>query len=76
MATSLIREIGRTNQKEYVKENVGAEHIGRFLVEFTDRLLKFISTNIGILVPHFSGESYKLRNALVGVQGKLVLICS
>lgn len=64
MATSLIREIGRTNQKEYVKENVGAEHIGRFLVEFTDRLLKF------------SGESYKLRNALVGVQGKLVLICS
>jgi condensin complex subunit 1 len=30
-----------------------------------------MSTNIGVLVPHFGGDSYKIRNALVGVLGKL-----
>lgn len=72
LATSLIREIGRTNPKSYVKDTAGAENIGRFLVELADRLPKLMSTNIGLLVPHFGGESYKIRNALVGVLGKLV----
>ncbi|XP_071720680.1 condensin-1 complex subunit CAP-D2 [Rutidosis leptorrhynchoides] len=72
LAISLVREIGRTNPKDYVKDTVGAENIGRFLVEIADRLPKLISTNIGLLVPHFGGESYKIRNALVGVLGKLV----
>lgn len=73
VATSLIREIGRTNPKAYVKDTVGAENIGRFLVELAERLPKLISTNIGLLIPHFGGESYKMRNALVGVLGKLVV---
>lgn len=72
LATSLIMEIGRTNPKDYVKDTVGAENIGRFLVEMADKLPKLISTNIGLLVLHFGGESYKIRNALVGVLGKLV----
>lgn len=72
LATSLIREIGRTNPKDYVKDTVGAENIGRFLVELADRLPKLVSTNVGLLIPHFGGESYKIRNALVGVLGKLV----
>ncbi|KAL6530534.1 Condensin-1 complex subunit CAP-D2 [Orobanche minor] len=72
MGISLIREIGRTNPKEYVKDTVGAENIGRFLVELSDRMPKVLSTNIGLLVPHFGGESYKIRNALVSVLGKLI----
>ncbi|MFQ6635664.1 hypothetical protein Gotur_011165 [Gossypium turneri] len=72
LACSLIREIGRTNPKSYVKDTAGAENIGRFLVELADRLPKLVSTNIGLLIPHFGGESYKIRNALVGVLGKLV----
>ncbi|KZV57861.1 condensin complex subunit 1 [Dorcoceras hygrometricum] len=72
MATSLIRDIGMTDPKDYVKDTVGAENIGRFLVELADRFPKLISTNIGLLVPHFGGESYKIRNALTGVLGKLV----
>lgn len=71
LAISLIRDVGRTNQKDYVKDTVGAENIGRFLVELADRLPKLFSTNIGLLIPHFGGESYKIRNALVGVLGKL-----
>ncbi|XP_010312109.1 condensin-1 complex subunit CAP-D2 [Solanum lycopersicum] len=73
MASSLIREIGRTAPKDYVKDTVGAENVGRFLVELADRMPKLISTNIGLLIPHFGGESYKMRNALVGVLGKLVM---
>lgn len=72
LATSIVREIGRANPKDYVKDTVGAENVGRFLVELADRIPKLISTNIGILVPHFGGESYKIRNALVAVLGKLV----
>ncbi|CAN4109193.1 unnamed protein product [Withania somnifera] len=73
MASSLIREIGRTAPKDYVKDTVGAENVGRFLVELADRMPKLVSTNIGLLIPHFGGESYKMRNALVGVLGKLVM---
>ncbi|KAI5396595.1 condensin-1 complex subunit CAP-D2 [Lathyrus oleraceus] len=72
LSSSIVREIGRTNPKDYVKDTVGAENVGRFLVELADRIPKLISTNIGILVPHFGGESYKIRNALVAVLGKLV----
>ncbi|KAE8728931.1 putative cytochrome P450 [Hibiscus syriacus] len=72
LACSLIREVGRTNPKSYVKDTAGAENIGRFLVELADRLPKLVSTNIGLLIPHFGGESYKIRNALVAVLGKLV----
>ncbi|KAL2895885.1 Condensin complex subunit 1 [Bienertia sinuspersici] len=72
LAISIIREIGRTNPKDYAKDTAGAENIGRFLVELSERLPKLVSANIGILVPHFGGESYKIRNALVGVLGKLV----
>ncbi|KAI4348619.1 hypothetical protein L6164_009323 [Bauhinia variegata] len=72
LAISLIREIGRANPKDYVRDTVGAENIGRFLVELSERLPRLISTNIGILIPHFGGESYKIRNALVGVLGKLI----
>ncbi|XP_062007536.1 condensin-1 complex subunit CAP-D2 isoform X1 [Rosa rugosa] len=72
LANSLIREIGRTNPKDYIKDTVGAENVGRLLVELSDRLPKLMSVNIGLLVPHFGGESYKIRNALVGVLGKLV----
>ncbi|XP_055808723.1 condensin-1 complex subunit CAP-D2 [Solanum dulcamara] len=73
MASSLIREIGRTAPKDYVKDTVGAENVGRFLVELADRMPKLVSINIGLLIPHFGGESYKMRNALVGVLGKLVM---
>ncbi|XP_042509695.1 condensin complex subunit 1 [Macadamia integrifolia] len=72
LAVALIREIGRTNPKDYVRDTVGAENIGRFLVELADQLPRLMSTNIGILIPHFGGESYKIRNALVGALGKLV----
>ncbi|KAJ4836103.1 hypothetical protein Tsubulata_004206 [Turnera subulata] len=72
LATSLIREVGRTSPKAYVRDTAGAENVGRFLVELADRLPRLVSTNVGLLIPHFGGESYKIRNALVGVLGKLV----
>ncbi|PVH65372.1 hypothetical protein PAHAL_2G476200 [Panicum hallii] len=71
LAISLIREIGRSDPKDYARDSVGADNVGRFLVELADRLPKLMSTNIGVLVPHFGGDSYKIRNALVGVLGKL-----
>ncbi|KAF8395656.1 hypothetical protein HHK36_019606 [Tetracentron sinense] len=72
LAISIIREIGRASPKDYVRDTVGAENIGRFLVELADRMPRLMSTNIGVLVPQFGGDSYKIRNALVGVLGKLV----
>lgn len=73
LASSLIREVGRTNPKDYAKDTAGAENVGHFLVELADKLPKLMSTNVGVLVPHFGGESYKMRNALIGVLGKLIV---
>ncbi|KAH0778074.1 hypothetical protein KY290_009485 [Solanum tuberosum] len=64
MASYLIRKIGMTSPKYYV---------GCFLVELGDIWPKLVSTNIGLLIPHFGGESYKMRNVLVWMLGKLVM---
>jgi condensin complex subunit 1 len=72
LAISLIREIGRMNPKDYARDASGAENVGRFLVELADRSPKLMSTNVGMLMPHFGGESYKIRSSLVGVFGKLI----
>nr|ATG70746.1 binding [Hesperocyparis bakeri] len=72
LAVSLIREIGRMSPKDYARDASGAENVGRFLVELADRMPKLMSTNVGILMPHFGGESYKIRSSLVGVFGKLI----
>ncbi|KAH7667151.1 Condensin subunit 1/Condensin-2 complex subunit D3 protein [Dioscorea alata] len=73
LAVAIIREIGRADPKDYSRDGVGAENVGRFLVELADRSPKLVSMNVGVLVPHFGGESYKIRNALVSVLGKLVM---
>lgn len=41
-------------------------------MELAGHTPRLVSTNVGVLVPHFSGDSYKIRNALVGVLGKIV----
>ncbi|XP_078446806.1 binding protein isoform X2 [Wolffia australiana] len=69
---ALIREIGQTDPKDFVRDTTGAENVGSFLVELAGLSPKIMSTNIGILIPHFGGESYKIRNALIGVLGRLV----
>lgn len=72
LAMALIREIGRLNPKDYARDGVGADNIGKFLVELAERLPRLVATNVGILMPHFGGESYKIRSALISVFGKLV----
>ena len=72
LAVALLREIGRLNTKEYARDGLGADNIGKFLVELAERLPKVVTTNVGILMPHFGGESYKIRSALVSVFGKLI----
>ncbi|XP_031473605.1 condensin-1 complex subunit CAP-D2 [Nymphaea colorata] len=72
LAVALIREISRMNPKEYSRDTSGADNVGRFLTELADRLPKLVATNVGMLVPHFGGESYKIRNGLIGVLGKLI----
>ncbi|KAF3778480.1 Condensin complex subunit 1 [Nymphaea thermarum] len=72
LAVALIREISRTNPKDYLRDTSSADNVGRFLTELADRLPKLVATNVGMLVPHFGGESYKIRNGLIGVFGKLI----
>ncbi|KAJ3683828.1 hypothetical protein LUZ60_014055 [Juncus effusus] len=72
LGVALIREIGRVDPKDYSRDTTGAENVGRFLIDLASHSPKLVSTNIGILVPHFGGDSYKIRNSLVGVLGKLV----
>jgi hypothetical protein len=43
LAISLIREIGCTDPKDYVRDAAGADNARRFLVELADRLPKLMS---------------------------------
>ncbi|KAK1317546.1 hypothetical protein QJS10_CPA05g00805 [Acorus calamus] len=70
---ALVTEIGRADPKAYVVDSTGAENVARFLVELAEKAPKLVAKNVGVLVPHFGGESYKIRNGLVGVLGKLVM---
>ncbi|KAK1277671.1 hypothetical protein QJS04_geneDACA016585 [Acorus gramineus] len=73
LVIALVTEIGRADPKAYVVDSSGAENVARFLVELAEKAPKLVAKNVGVLVPHFGGESYKIRNGLVGVLGKLVM---
>ncbi|KAH7430593.1 hypothetical protein KP509_08G005100 [Ceratopteris richardii] len=72
LALALIREIGRLNPKDYARDGMGADNVGKFLVELAEHMPRLVTTNVGVLMPHFGGESYKIRSALISVFGKLV----
>ncbi|XP_024543850.1 condensin complex subunit 1 isoform X1 [Selaginella moellendorffii] len=73
LAVGILREVGMTGQAEYNRLPTVADNVKLFLVELADRLPKVLAANLSVLMPHFGGESYKIRNALVTVLGRLVV---
>jgi condensin complex subunit 1 len=72
LATAVLREIGRMDPKELLRDAAGAKNVGGFLTELADRLPKVVARNFSVIMVHMSGEQYLLRSALVTVLGRIV----
>lgn len=76
LSGAVLREIGQLNPADFKRDTSGAENVGEFLVAMAERLPKLMTMNLSIIKPHLDGESYKMRNAVVQVIGKLVIKAS
>jgi condensin complex subunit 1 len=72
LATAVLREIGRMDPKELLRDSAGAKNVGAFLTELAERLPKVVARNFSVIMVHMSGEQYLLRSALVTVLGRIV----
>eukprot|EP00899_Mesostigma_viride_P025352 jgi/Mesvir1/6000/Mv00748-RA.2 len=73
LASGLLREVGRTDPREYTRDPNGCRNVGAFIGELAEKLPRLVANNLSVLLPHLQGgEAYALRSAIVGVVGQLL----
>lgn len=72
LAAAALREIGRMDPRELLRDVGGAKNVGAFLVELAERLPKVVARNFSLVMVHMNGEQYHMRSALVTVLGRIV----
>ncbi|CAM6100082.1 unnamed protein product [Calypogeia fissa] len=72
LAVDLLRSIGKISPENFERDTAGADNVGEFLQELAVRLPKIMMTNLSLFLCHLDGKSYKMRNSLVIVIGKLL----
>eukprot|EP01083_Nonionella_stella_P154834 499384_1 len=70
---NIIREIGRRNSPELLRELKGSRNLGFFLEEIAQRVPTQLNKDIAVIIPHLDSESYLMRNGVIRMLGALVL---
>ncbi|XP_055958438.1 condensin complex subunit 1 isoform X2 [Patella vulgata] len=73
IVSEMMREIGRMDTRDVVKDSSGTRVLAQFLVELAQQLPAVMLPSISVLVCHLDGESYTLRNGVLGVMGEMLI---
>jgi condensin complex subunit 1 len=68
IAVDILQEIGRMDKKDCP----GSKFVASFLTEVSPLMPTVVLSNIALLLPHLDGESYNMRNAIVGSIGFII----
>lgn len=71
--SEIIREIGRMDPKDLARDTSGTRAYSDFLIELAGRVPSQIIPNISVLLCHLNGESYSMRNGILGLMGEIVV---
>ncbi|CAG2188708.1 CAPD2 [Mytilus edulis] len=69
----IMREVGRLDPKESLRDPSGTRCISAFLVEVAEKIPLVMLPSISVLMCHLDEESYTLRNGVLGVMGEILL---
>ncbi|XP_022328669.2 condensin complex subunit 1-like isoform X1 [Crassostrea virginica] len=72
VVSEIMREIGRKDPKDLVRDNTGTKSFATFLVELSERVSGVMMSNISVILCHLEGESYTMRNGVLGVMGEIL----
>ncbi|XP_048728818.2 condensin complex subunit 1-like isoform X3 [Ostrea edulis] len=73
VVAEIMREIGRKDPKDLVRDNTGTKSFATFLVELSEKVPGVMMSNISVVLCHLEGESYTMRNGVLGVMGEILL---
>ncbi|XP_031564431.1 condensin complex subunit 1-like [Actinia tenebrosa] len=73
IVAEIIREIGMMNPADLTKDTSGTRAYADFIVDLTSRIPSLVLNNISLLICHLDGESYSMRNGVLGAMGEIVL---
>ncbi|XP_065053020.1 condensin complex subunit 1-like isoform X1 [Rhopilema esculentum] len=73
IVADIIREIGRMDSTDLSRDVSGTRSFSQFVVELADRQASLVLPNISLLLSHLDGDSYSMRNGVLGVIGEIVV---
>eukprot|EP00058_Branchiostoma_floridae_P028443 XP_002613934.1 hypothetical protein BRAFLDRAFT_283981 [Branchiostoma floridae] len=71
--SDIMREIGRMDPSKLVRDNSGTRSYAAFMVELAERVPALMLPNISVILCHLDGESYTMRNGVLGVMSEIVI---
>jgi len=69
----LLREIGRMDGGELSRDTSGTRSFSQFIVEISDKIPSYVLPNISLLMAHLDGDSYPMRNGVLGVFSEIII---
>ncbi|XP_064610959.1 condensin complex subunit 1-like [Liolophura sinensis] len=73
VVAEIMREIGRMDPKDLVRDTSGTRSYASFLVEIAERVPAVVLTSISVILRHLEGESYSMRNGVLGAMGEILI---
>ncbi|XP_022111340.1 condensin complex subunit 1-like isoform X2 [Acanthaster planci] len=73
IVSEIMREIGSLDPRDLARDNSGTRSYAAFLVELAEKIPGLMLPSISLLLCHLDGESYTMRNGVLGVLGEIVI---
>uniref|UniRef100_A0A8C5TL43 Condensin complex subunit 1 n=1 Tax=Malurus cyaneus samueli TaxID=2593467 RepID=A0A8C5TL43_9PASS len=69
----LLREIGQKCPQDLAREASGVKGYATFISELAEQIPALVLSNMSVLLPHLDGESYTMRNAILGAMAEVLV---
>ncbi|NWU98702.1 CND1 protein, partial [Upupa epops] len=69
----LLREMGQNCPQDVAHDALGIKAYATFVTELAERIPALMLSNMSVLLPHLDGESYLMRNAILGVMAEVLI---
>ncbi|XP_071805504.1 condensin complex subunit 1-like [Asterias amurensis] len=73
IVSEIMRELGSLDPYDLARDNSGTRSYAAFLVELSEKIPSLMLPSISLLLCHLDGESYTMRNGVLGVLGEIVI---
>ncbi|XP_071502768.1 condensin complex subunit 1-like [Diadema antillarum] len=73
VVSEIMRELGSMDPNDLARDNSGTRSYAAYLVEMAQKVPDLMLPCISLILCHLDGESYTMRNGILGVIGEIVV---